>query len=377
MSKLDEEKNKYLNSDGSLKVSKSEMTQLAGDRYNTAAQNLAQVEANKPGKFNSKYTTKIDSTLGDLENTKPFSYDFGADPVYQQARDRYKAMGQSAMLDTMGQAAALTGGYGNSYAASAAQQAYQQNAGKVNDIIPELQAAAYQRYQNELANKKDMLGIYQGLDDTDYGRHRDDVVDFKDDRSYYSGQESDAVNLLYNSTNNDFNNSMDTAKFSYGMGRDAIEDERYEDETKYSRGITEQELALKKQEAYSGGSSGSGGRSSGSVPSSVINKTDDFVEENDPEGLMKYLGMQVELGTISPDQMDLIYNAYFDEPDDISNFTSKEAAVAYLKGQKAGGTLDYAGIMKENEWRRYKPGGYKTYSEYLESEVKRLMDGSK
>ena len=52
----------------------------------------------------------------------PFQYDPGADPLYGITRDRYVQQGRMAMKDSMGQAAALTGGYGSSYGQAVGQQ---------------------------------------------------------------------------------------------------------------------------------------------------------------------------------------------------------------------------------------------------------------
>ena len=69
-----------------------------------------------------------------------------SDALYQQYRDLYTQQGQMAMMDTMGQAAAMTGGYGNSYAQTAGQQMYNQYLGKLNEVVPELYQQAYNRY---------------------------------------------------------------------------------------------------------------------------------------------------------------------------------------------------------------------------------------
>ena len=45
-----------------------------------------------------------------------FSYDPASDPVYNSYAQSYQRRGRLAMRNTMGQAAALTGGYGSSYA---------------------------------------------------------------------------------------------------------------------------------------------------------------------------------------------------------------------------------------------------------------------
>lgn len=53
------------------------------------------------------------------------------------------------MEDTVGNASMLTGGYANSYAVTAGQQAYDSYMSKLNDKIPELEQRAYERYRDE------------------------------------------------------------------------------------------------------------------------------------------------------------------------------------------------------------------------------------
>ena len=51
-----------------------------------------------------------------------FKYNVNADPLYQQYKDQYIQGGKLAMMDTMGKAAALTGGYGSTYGQQVGQQ---------------------------------------------------------------------------------------------------------------------------------------------------------------------------------------------------------------------------------------------------------------
>ena len=53
------------------------------------------------------------------------------------------------MRDTMGQAAALTGGYGSSYAQSVGQQQYDSYLQSLGEALPELYGMAWQRYNAE------------------------------------------------------------------------------------------------------------------------------------------------------------------------------------------------------------------------------------
>ena len=86
------------------------------------------------------YNQKValsDDILNQLKNKK-FSYDINGDALYHQYKNQYAQQGKLASQDTMAQAAAMTGGYGNSYAATAGNQAYQGYLTKLNDVIPEL-----------------------------------------------------------------------------------------------------------------------------------------------------------------------------------------------------------------------------------------------
>lgn len=98
---------------------------------------------------NQPYVDQLNSLYDQIVNRKPFQYDLNGDLLYRQMADRYAQMGQQAMRDTMGQAAALTGGYGNSYAQQVGNQAYQQYLTALNDNVPELWDRAYQVYQGE------------------------------------------------------------------------------------------------------------------------------------------------------------------------------------------------------------------------------------
>lgn len=105
-----------------------------------------------PGSYSAKYDTKplegqLQGWLNEIDNYGDFEYDLNADMLYKQMADNYVQQGQLAMQDTMAQAAALTGGYGNSYAASVGNQAYQQHLTQLNNNIPALQQQALNVWQ--------------------------------------------------------------------------------------------------------------------------------------------------------------------------------------------------------------------------------------
>jgi hypothetical protein len=113
---------------------------------------------------------QADDLINSILKRKDFSYDFNADAIYQQFKDKYIQQGKLAMADAMGQAAALTGGYGNSYAGAVGNQAYQAHLNNLNDIIPDLYQMAYNRDKQE---GQDLYNQY-GLLMQDYDRYMND-----------------------------------------------------------------------------------------------------------------------------------------------------------------------------------------------------------
>lgn len=164
---------------------------------------VKELEGSKPADYVSKYGDQIQALLDKILNRDPFKYDFNADPMYQMYKDRYLQQGRMAMQDTMGDAAALTGGYGNSYAATAGQQAYQSYLQGLNDRIPGLRDFAYNAWLNEGDRMNSHLSILQGLDESDYARYRDKVGDYKDELTYYYNRFGDMTDREYNRYLND------------------------------------------------------------------------------------------------------------------------------------------------------------------------------
>ncbi len=105
-----------------------------------------------PGSYSAKYNTaplegQLAGWLNEIDNYGEFEYDLNADLLYKQMADNYVQQGQLAMQDAMANAAAMTGGYGNSYAASVGNQAYQQHLTALNNNIPALQQQALNVWQ--------------------------------------------------------------------------------------------------------------------------------------------------------------------------------------------------------------------------------------
>ncbi len=146
----------------------------AARRYEQAASALEGLRGQKPD-YTSRYDDEITSLYEQLRGRGPFRYDSATDPLYQQYVQDYTRQGQMAMRDTMGQAAALTGGYGSSYAQSVGQQQYDAYLQRLADILPETYGMALDAYRAEGEGLSDKLRTAQTLEKSDYERYLDEL----------------------------------------------------------------------------------------------------------------------------------------------------------------------------------------------------------
>lgn len=205
-------------------------TYQQSDNVKQAARDLADWQKNKPGDYANPYSQQIEQLYDQIVGRPDFSYDFNADPIYQQYKDQYVQQGNLAMRDTMGQAAALTGGYGSSYATTAGQQAYDAHLQQLNNVIPELYDAAYNRYRGEgedMLNQWDMLNQQ---DQTAYGRHRDTVSDYYDFLDYYTRKHQNEREFDYGQFIDEWNQWDTNRKFDYGKEQDALNQANWQKE---------------------------------------------------------------------------------------------------------------------------------------------------
>ena len=168
------------------------------DPYKSEYQDLidsltGQIQNRDP--YNSKYQSLIDSLSGQIQNRDPyksqyedqmyelvnqlleredFSYNPAADPSYQAYSEKYRNAGNQAMQNALGSAAAMNGGQLSSYALTSAQQAQNNYAAQMSDMIPQLQQLAYGRYQDEGADMRQNLATLMSRDDQAYNRYMDE-----------------------------------------------------------------------------------------------------------------------------------------------------------------------------------------------------------
>lgn len=174
-----------------------EKKKYTASREVTQAQEAVQGhQQTRPGAYESPYGGALKDTLDKILNQKDFQYRLDGDALYRRYRDQAVRDGQRAMSDTMGQAAALTGGYGNSYAQSVGQQAYARQMEGLADRIPELYSLAMEQYKLRAQGLKDRYGILSDADSTQYSRYADSLAAWQEEadrlqRQYESARDSD------------------------------------------------------------------------------------------------------------------------------------------------------------------------------------------
>ncbi|MBQ6928071.1 MAG: hypothetical protein IJQ36_07160 [Oscillospiraceae bacterium] len=140
--------------------------------FDDTMQALRQAESILPD-FTSSYDGVISRLYDEIVSRPAFQYDPLGDPLYRNYRTQMLTEGSRAMRDTAGEASALTGGYGSTYAQSLGQQQYAQYLERLGQVMPELYEAAYRRYRDEGEDLWTALNTARGLADSEVGRKQE------------------------------------------------------------------------------------------------------------------------------------------------------------------------------------------------------------
>ena len=238
---------------------------------------LQQQLAQKPGEYTSAWQTQLNDTLNKILNREKFSYDLNGDLLYNQYKDQYTTQGKMAMMDTMGQAAAMTGGYGNSYAQMAGQQAYQGYLQQLNDRIPELYQLALDQYNREGDEMYNQASLMASMEEQDYGRYRDQLSDYNAELDRLTEDARYQGEMDYNKWADDRNFTYgqysDDRAYAYQSERDKIADQQWQ--AQFDEAKRQFDLQFNKSSSSSSNSSNGykgtgGGYDNGSVKEESI-----------------------------------------------------------------------------------------------------------
>ena len=181
----------------------------------------------------TSYSDQVRDMMDTIMGREKFTYDVDKDPLFQQALASAMNSGKTAMQDTIGQASALTGGYGSTYATSAANQAYNAFIEDAYDNLPQYYQMAMEAYQMEGDDLYRQLDMLVGADEREYSRnvtaydatyqHRNQM--YNEAYQQFRDAKNDAYNIanlklsehgqLVNDAYNYFNASADYANTLY------------------------------------------------------------------------------------------------------------------------------------------------------------------
>ena len=358
------------------------------------AKNAADAAVAGYGDFTYGNQEQLDAIIQDILNRKDFSYDFNSDAIYQQYKDAYIQQGKMAMQDAIGQASAMTGGYGNSYAATAGNQAYQAHLSELNDVIPELYQMAYDRYTQE---GQDMLNKYSLLTD-DYGRAYGEYTDkygrLVDQRDYTSADFYSGADL-YNA-DRDTANSL--AQKEYENGLSLREDARAERTLAMQEEAWELERDSYTSDSSSGGGSTGGGSTGGGSSNSGSSGGGSYdnsgYSSSDVKKAQALVGASQD-GKWGADSAKKAKEMGYNSLEEVmaavggggGGFTGStyNDAISYMESNGIKGA-PLAGLMTSSEWNRRRSSyettkigssevkNYSSYGDYLKDYVKYAVE---
>ena len=198
-------------------------------RYESALAALAWKQGEAPH-YDSRYDEQIRQLYEQITGRRPFRYDSATDPLYQQYAQRYTEQGAQAMRDTMGRAAALTGGYGSSYAQSVGQQQFDAYLRRLADVLPQTYGMALDAYRAEGDELQRRYELAAGLEKSDYERYLDSLGQYNRDLALARADVDDAREALrygdetaYSRAVDDYNRRVAADKLAYSREQDAYE----------------------------------------------------------------------------------------------------------------------------------------------------------
>lgn len=311
--------------------------------------------AAQPGAYQSKWQSQIDDIIGRILNREDFSYDVNEDALYKQYAEQYQRGGKLAMQDTMGQAAAMTGGYGSSYASTAGNQAYQAYLSQLNEVVPELYGMALDRYNAEGQEMYNQYGLLSDAEGQDYARYMDgynkwlaerdyaagrydserdyDYGKYVDDRNYEHGVYSEDRNQAFNEYLTAIDKAQWDASFDETQKQNAIGNEQWEksfgeEQRQYNASLAEDqrqfdtsfnESKRQYEEAKASASSGSDGSVGNNAAlehvasmssAEIVETMQGYNADGDNTGLAAFLDDCVASGRLTEEQADAYYEKY-------------------------------------------------------------------
>lgn len=194
----------------------------ANEAYMQALAALQAALANMPS-YAGTYDQQLQDLYAQIIGRDKFSYNLNEDALYQQYKDQYVLQGQMAMMDAMGQAASMTGGFGNSFSQGVGQQQYQGYLQRLNDVVPELYGMALDQYNQEGQNMLNQYAMLGDMAQTEYSRYMDAMDQYWQNLNWQKQQADDAYERGYNEWYTALMLEQDADDRNYSRQQDAYE----------------------------------------------------------------------------------------------------------------------------------------------------------
>lgn len=165
---------------------------LVNNGFNTS-------DAGRPS-FDYTYDSEMRALIDQILNSNLADWKQG--DQYAALKDQYAANGEMGMNDLLGQVSSRTGGLASSYAASVANQEY-------NDWMSKLEQAAQEMYQQDRSDKLNNLGVLNDAYSREYGEYGDKLNQWNTDRAFDYQRQQDALANQWQQKEWDYNMSQD------------------------------------------------------------------------------------------------------------------------------------------------------------------------
>lgn len=165
---------------------------LVNNGFNTS-------DAGRPS-FDYTYDPEMRALIDQILNSNLADWKQG--DQYAALKDQYAANGEMGMNDLLGQVSSRTGGLASSYAASVANQEY-------NDWMSKLEQAAQEMYQQDRSDKLNNLGVLNDAYTREYGEYGDKLNQWNTDRAFDYQRQQDALANEWQQKEWDYNMSQD------------------------------------------------------------------------------------------------------------------------------------------------------------------------
>ena len=230
----------------------------------------------------------------------------------------------------------MTGGYGNSYAQSVGQQAYQGYLQQLNEVVPQLYQMAYDQYNQEGQNMLNQYSLLAAQDEQDYGRYRDEVGDYytllqqafdryDTERDYDYSKWADERDFAYGEFSDD-------RAYDYQEERDQVADDQWQAE--YDEAVRQWNQEYEAAYGDTSGGSGSGNSGNGGNGGNGGGGGNYDQDTADVQQMLKDAGYDIAVDGVWGPKTQAAYDDYYGEsggtPEGAEEYTLSDAAKEFM-----------------------------------------------